>query len=70
MNLMDFGVLSLLSGSNIGVFKHLLGFSDAFEHDVALLVQPVHILHLLHFLLVYLVLIRNVIEFHQVFRKN
>jgi len=67
---MNLGIFPLLCISNVCVFEHFLRFSDAFEKDVALLVQPRHILHLLHLLLIELIAIRDIVEFNKVFRQD
>jgi hypothetical protein len=67
---MDFGVVTLLSISDISVLEDLLRFSDALEKSVALLIQPIHVLHPFHFFLVDLVAIGNIVELNQVFRKD
>lgn len=70
MDLVNFWVVTLLCISDVCVLEDLLRFSYAFEKSVALLIQPVHILHPFHFLLVDLIAIGHIIELDQVFRKD
>lgn len=63
---MNLRIISLLCIPDVRVFQHFLRLSDAFEEDVALLVEPLHILHLLHLVLINLVAICDIVEFDEV----
>lgn len=69
MDLVNFGVVTLLCVSDVCVLEYLLGLSDSLEKSIALLVQPIHILHPLHLFLVDLVAIGHIVKLNQVFWK-
>ena len=70
VDLMDFGVVTLLSVPNVSILKYFLGFCNTFEESVALRIQPIHILHSFQLILVYLVAVCYVVEFDEVFGED